>query len=105
MDTQPIEASLKKKLIELESRLAHVKKDMSQSHSADSSEQAVERENDEVLEEVGQETQSAIEDIRLALARIEQGSYGICSACGESISPGRLEARPEAVHCVRCAEK
>jgi RNA polymerase-binding transcription factor DksA len=105
MDIQQIEANLKQKLTELEDRLAHIKKDMSQSHSADSSEQAVERENDEVLEEVGQETQSAIEDIRLALARIAQGSYGRCSDCGDAINPQRLEALPEAVHCMSCAGK
>lgn len=103
MNTQKIEAILTEKLAELEERLVHVKKDISKSHSADSSEQAVERENDEVLEGIGQETESAIEDIRVALARISDGTYGDCSSCGEAINPERLEALPEAVHCVDCA--
>jgi DnaK suppressor protein len=39
----------------------------------------------------------AIED---ALDRIDEGSYGVCSDCGETISPRRLEAMPFAVRCV-----
>ena len=103
MDIQLVEALLTKKLGQLEERLAHVKKDMRQSHSADSSEQAVERENDEVLEGIGQETQSAIQDIRAALVKISEGTYGTCSRCGETINPERLEALPETGHCVSCA--
>ena len=103
MNIQLVETKLAEKLAELEERLAHVKKDMIKSHSSDSSEQAVERENDEVLEGIGQETESAIEDIRIALARITDGTYGSCSSCGDAINPERLEALPEAVHCIDCA--
>ena len=39
-----------------------------------------------------------------ALERIEEGSYGICVACGEPISEDRLEVRPLSVRCVGCAE-
>ena len=104
MNLQQIEAKLTGSLEELEERLANVNKDMSKSHSADSSEQAVERENDEVLEGIAQETQAAIQDVRAALARIGEGSYGECAKCGEAINPERLEALPETVHCVSCAD-
>lgn len=36
-----------------------------------------------------------------ALARIEQGAYGICLTCGEEIPEARLEAVPEAENCVQ----
>ncbi|KUG56818.1 hypothetical protein AVL62_11825 [Serinicoccus chungangensis] len=36
-----------------------------------------------------------------ALAALEDGSYGRCRVCGESIPEGRLEARPWATTCVR----
>ncbi|MFT4861442.1 MAG: DnaK suppressor protein [Pseudohongiellaceae bacterium] len=104
MKLQDVETKLRKKLAELEERLAHIKKNMSKSHSADSAEQATERENDEVLEEIGLETQSSIQEIRAALSRIDAGVYGSCASCGEAISPGRLDALPEATHCVACAE-
>ncbi|MBI9099662.1 MAG: TraR/DksA C4-type zinc finger protein, partial [Spirochaetaceae bacterium] len=40
-----------------------------------------------------------------ALKRIEQGSYGICIRCGKEIPMGRLQAVPEALICVPCADK
>ena len=98
-----VEARLRDRLAQLEARLAHVTKDMSSSHSADSGEQAVERENDEVLEVIGQEAQASMQHIRAALARIDAGTYGLCARCGEAINPARLEALPEAVCCVGCA--
>ena len=38
-----------------------------------------------------------------ALARVAAGTYGTCTVCGEPIAPERLEARPAAPTCVRCA--
>ena len=42
--------------------------------------------------------------IRLALERMEDGTFGICENCEEPISPARLEARPEATLCIDCKE-
>lgn len=39
-----------------------------------------------------------------ALQRIEDGTYGICVACGAEIQPKRLEAVPWARHCVTCQD-
>lgn len=103
MNFQPVEAKLRDRLGRLEERLVFLTKDMSKSHSADSAEQAVERENDEVIEGIGRETQSAIADVRAALARISAGSYGTCSRCGKAINPDRLDVLPETVCCVSCA--
>ncbi len=38
-----------------------------------------------------------------ALARIEEGGYGLCERCGESIPIARLDALPYTVLCVSCA--
>ena len=43
--------------------------------------------------------------IDLALARVENGSYGVCAECGENIPLERLKALPFAVLCVDCQEK
>ncbi len=43
-----------------------------------------------------------IKKIDKALKKIEEGSYGICEACGEEIEEKRLEARPEATLCIEC---
>lgn len=42
--------------------------------------------------------------IEEALARIEDGSFGICESCGEPIGAKRLEARPVTTLCVACKE-
>ena len=39
-----------------------------------------------------------------ALERIEEGTFGLCEQCGESISIKRLEARLETTLCIRCKE-
>jgi DnaK suppressor protein len=40
-----------------------------------------------------------------ALAKLGDGSYGICDACGEPIAPARLRAAPESVLCIECARR
>lgn len=45
-----------------------------------------------------------LHEIRAALARIEDGSYGLCLICEESIALKRLKAIPWAAHCVSCQE-
>jgi len=41
----------------------------------------------------------AIDD---ALARIDDGSYGVCESCESDIAEGRLEALPFARYCINC---
>jgi len=43
-----------------------------------------------------------ISKIKSALERIEDGTYGICEACGEDISEKRLLARPVTTLCIEC---
>jgi DnaK suppressor protein len=42
-------------------------------------------------------------EVDAALARVDAGSYGVCERCGEPIGAGRLDARPVARTCIRCA--
>ncbi|WPO87184.1 TraR/DksA C4-type zinc finger protein [Herbiconiux sp. KACC 21604] len=44
-----------------------------------------------------------LDDTDAALARLDEGRYGVCERCGEVISAGRLEARPTARLCIGCA--
>ena len=104
MAHQALKVELEQRLAELQSRLANIKKDVTRSHSGDSAEQAQERENDEVVDAIGNETAQSIRVIQAALERIEDGSYGLCGSCGESIAEGRLSAVPEATLCVNCAD-
>jgi len=42
--------------------------------------------------------------IKEALERIENGTYGICDICGESITETRLKARPVTTVCITCKQ-
>ncbi|GAB2739982.1 TraR/DksA family transcriptional regulator [Nocardioides pakistanensis] len=42
-------------------------------------------------------------EVRDALARLEAGVYGTCAGCAGEIPAGRLELRPWATRCARCA--
>jgi DnaK suppressor protein len=42
-------------------------------------------------------------DVRRALAKFDECTYGICDRCGATIPQERLEARPWSVLCIRCS--
>jgi len=46
-----------------------------------------------------------LQTIEAALARIADGSYGICTDCGGEIGRARLKAYPTAERCLPCQEK
>lgn len=52
---------------------------------------------------LGEHSQAVLGEIDAALARIEAGTYGMCTNCGKEISVGRLEAYPWASLCIDCA--
>lgn len=97
-----------KQLKELEKiltdRMEGVGHDLSSEHSADFAEQVTERENEDVLRNLKEETRMELQQVRTALKRIDEGEYGICSECGATISPARLAALPYATLCILCAK-
>ena len=103
MNNAAMKQELEQQLATMQSRLANIKKDAGHEYSGDSAEQAQERENDEVVDAIGNETAQSIQAIQRALERIDQGSYGICASCGEEIGKARLKVVPEATRCVDCS--
>jgi RNA polymerase-binding protein DksA len=45
-----------------------------------------------------------LDDVDRALEQLRNGTYGVCQRCGEPIGADRLEARPVATTCIRCAQ-
>jgi DnaK suppressor protein len=70
---------------------------------ADAPDQALQLQNDEVLRGIDSAAVVGVAGIDTALARLDNGLYGICSRCQEPIETGRLAAVPFAITCVRCA--
>ena len=95
-------------LEELDERLGKITDDVrhvDKPPEQDFSEQAVEAENDEVLDALGNAARDEVEKIKQAISRIDAGTYGICLICGEPIKKERLNALPYAYHCINCAQR
>jgi DnaK suppressor protein len=52
---------------------------------------------------VGESLERGLERTERALTKIDEGTYGMCDACGRQISVGRLKAMPDAVFCRDCS--
>ena len=102
-DPTAAKARLEAELAELEDRLSRLDRDLSEPPDPDSSERAVQMEDDDALEGQAALVAQEIASVRRALERIEDGSYGTCANCGDEISEKRLEVRPEAALCIDCA--
>lgn len=74
-------------------------------HSSSFPEQAVERQNDDVLRSLLAEAEQGLREVAQARERLAAGRYGICRACGATIAPARLAALPTAELCVDCAAR
>ena len=62
---------------------------------------AAELDNNFLLRLRGRE-QKLLKKIDEAIARIDEGTYGVCETCGGQISLKRLEARPVTTLCIEC---
>jgi RNA polymerase-binding protein DksA len=71
----------------------------------DFEEQAVEQQNDEVVNALDGASYALLLRIEKALKRIESGEYAYCEECGEPIGEQRLAAIPYTDHCIDCAEQ
>jgi RNA polymerase-binding transcription factor DksA len=95
--------ALETRLAELNGRLQEIEDELDQPTPKDWEEAALEREDDEVLETMGEAGLHEIEMIRAALGRIDGGTYGDCVKCGDPISQERLDVVPATPFCRTCA--
>lgn len=104
VDLAQLKQELETKLIELKSRVQAVDERLRSPGLADSEEDALAHEDDEVLNQIGDATAHELHEVQHALSRLESGQYGMCRSCGQRISLDRLEALPFATTCIGCAE-
>jgi len=102
-DYSSLQTKLECRALELTERLERIKQDVSREHATDWSEQALERENDEVLNQLAIKAEQESKEINAALSRLENGHYGLCLECGKQIAMGRLSIKPDAKFCTYCA--
>jgi DnaK suppressor protein len=71
-------------------------------HMADDASEAFEQAKELALH---QNAEQLLSQVKAALARFDQGTYGICEQCGQDIDPARLEALPYVTLCLRCQQR
>lgn len=93
------EQQLRDRLAALTTRLRQIETELDEENG----EPEIERDDDEVLEDLGTAGLQEIRMIEAALDRVAQGSYGICVVCGDPIGEERLDILPHTPTCRDCA--
>ena len=73
--------------------------------SSDSADRADENYLKEFLFSLSENDRRLLRMVESALHRIDEGDFGQCISCGESIGSKRLQAVPWAAHCLACQER
>jgi DnaK suppressor protein len=71
----------------------------------DAADQAVQSYQKELIFLQGSKGHSQLTEVRSAMDRLEDGTFGECLQCGNVIGEKRLEAVPWTPHCIACQEK
>jgi RNA polymerase-binding protein DksA len=102
---QHLREALVQKLEQVQSRVGKIERDLRQTPDPDSEERAIGRENDEVLERLDSSGREELQLLQAAISRIDAGTYGVCTQCGQPIAQQRLEALPYTTTCIKCATR
>ena len=104
IDQEKVKAQLKDTLRQLGAKVEEIEDDLRSPKSTGWEDRATEIEDDEVLDALEESAIREIGEIRAALKRLDDGTYGECAGCGKKIGEKRLEALPAAALCIQCAE-
>jgi DnaK suppressor protein len=108
MNTEHFEKRLRDKERELESTLAGLESEGRISGEAevrDSIDEATASQGVAESFEEGTVLSRTLEQVRDALRRIQNGTYGTCTLCGRQIERARLEAVPWTPYCLEDQQK
>ncbi len=103
MNNDARKAQIEARIAELTAQMQRIADDLDQPLPAHLEDQAIDLEDDEVLERLGRANARERRLLNDALKRIADGSYGICARCGDDIAQARLDAVPYALICRNCA--
>ena len=103
INQEKITEQLNDRLAALGQRVDALDHELREPMSADFEEQASETEGGETMEALSDAGRAEIAQIRTALNRLKDGTYGVCMTCGAPIGEKRLAALPYATQCIVCA--
>ncbi len=98
-----LRSELLQKKEELTGRLERITVNLRRGYEADSKERAIQLEDSEVVDALGNEARAELKKISAALAQMKSGAFGICINCGMPINQSRIKAYPYALECIDCA--
>lgn len=104
MDIDATKALLHDRLADKIRHLEKITISLRLEHSKSFSEQAIERESDEVKEQLKANIEAEINQIKAALDRLESDTYATCSKCDGNIGTARLEVLPYTQLCINCTD-
>ena len=103
MNIKERQSQIETRIAELTGQMQKISDDLDQPLPAHLEDQAIDLEDDEVLERLGRANQQELRLLNDALKRIADGTFGVCAKCGGDISQARLDAVPYALICRDCA--
>jgi DnaK suppressor protein len=83
---------------ELQDLRGHVRGDL----TGDAADVAFDTGSDEISSTLAELEARELANIERALARLKQGTYGVCESCGKKIPVARLNALPYSIYCIEC---
>ena len=95
--------ALEERLGLLTRRIKGIENDFKEREEEDYEEQAFEIASDDVLEDLQEASLAELNQVRLALRRLDSGTFGRCVECGRKIDERRLKVLPQASRCIKCA--
>lgn len=104
MSDQPtdVRAALEEERDQLKAQLAEAGGIQYDENFADSGQVAAEQGENRALVSQLEET---LAEVERALAKLDEGAYGVCEGCGKQIGEPRLEAMPHTRYCIDCASR
>ena len=97
------EKQLRDRLAYLAANMQKIEGELDHSLDKDIEDAAIDIEDDEVLEDLGNSEKLETRQIEAALQRIVEGEYGYCVECGDKIAEERLDVLPQTPFCAKCA--
>jgi DnaK suppressor protein len=98
-----IETVLQQKLDDTMKQMRRLESSLSEKPKADLGRGAALMSRWELNQALLTRLQNQAANLRDALSRIEQGTYGVCERCGQAIQSERLEVLPDTRLCIACA--
>jgi len=86
----------------LRKKLSEELAQLSSTGTGDSADVAFESGSDEMTSQLAEFDARELTQIERAVARLKQGTYGVCEGCQKKIPVGRLNALPYTTHCIEC---